>query len=360
MRLPNSHQTDRPNQYIAQDNDNFISSESDRQLLLIKQQDEELDELSASVERIGGVGLTIHEELLAQEKIIDELGLEMDNTSNRLDFIQKKVAMVMKKAGAKGQIVMILFLVGSDMGNWSQLPYELILIIVNRLNTMEDFLAFSGVCSSWRSVYLNKDWTPGPLLPWLMLSEKTNSRNRVFFSICTKKVFELYLPEASGKRCWGSSHGWLVTIGLDLKIHLLNPMTRVQMDLPPQSTFQNQPEDQVHHGNLLRVRSCFIHKAILLKTSALSTGTEDDFIVAAIFGEHRDLALAKPGSRAWITVETYPPYPFRDVVCCNGQVFALTDFGTLVVVDIGDPNRPRAVSVGAAMDLLGLYRKYND
>lgn len=31
-----------------------------------RQQDEELDELSASVERIGGVGLTIHEELLSQ------------------------------------------------------------------------------------------------------------------------------------------------------------------------------------------------------------------------------------------------------------------------------------------------------
>ncbi|KAL6498078.1 hypothetical protein OROGR_028475 [Orobanche gracilis] len=74
------------------------------------QQDEELDELSASVQRIGGVGLTIHEELLAQEKIIDELGMEMDSTSNRLDFVQKKVAMVMKKAGAKGQIMMILFL----------------------------------------------------------------------------------------------------------------------------------------------------------------------------------------------------------------------------------------------------------
>ncbi|CAK9152958.1 unnamed protein product [Ilex paraguariensis] len=111
MRMPNSHQPDKSNQYRAQDNDDFISSESDRQLLLIKQQDEELDELSASVERIGGVGLTIHEELLAQEKIIDELGLEMDSTSNRLDFVQKKVAMVMKKAGAKGQCMMILFLV---------------------------------------------------------------------------------------------------------------------------------------------------------------------------------------------------------------------------------------------------------
>ncbi|KAG5222831.1 hypothetical protein OIU76_026243 [Salix suchowensis] len=110
MRMPDSQQTDKSNQY-TQDNDDLIQSESDRQVLLIKQQDEELDELSASVERIGGVGLTIHEELLAQEKIIDDLGMEMDSTSNRLDFVQKKVAMVMKKASAKGQLMMILFLV---------------------------------------------------------------------------------------------------------------------------------------------------------------------------------------------------------------------------------------------------------
>ncbi|KAL5577755.1 hypothetical protein UlMin_019454 [Ulmus minor] len=110
MRMPNHHETDRSNQYGAHESDDFISSESDRQMLLIKQQDEELDELSASVQRIGGVSLTIHDELLAQEKIVDELGMEMDSTSNRLDFVQKKVALVMKKAGAKGQIMMILFL----------------------------------------------------------------------------------------------------------------------------------------------------------------------------------------------------------------------------------------------------------
>lgn len=112
MRLPidHSHQTSRSNQY-GQDNDDFISSESDTQLLLIRQQDEELDELSASVQRIGNVGLTIHDELLAHEKIIDELGNEMDGTSNRLEFLQKKVEIVIKKAGAKGQIMMMLFLV---------------------------------------------------------------------------------------------------------------------------------------------------------------------------------------------------------------------------------------------------------
>ncbi|KAG5235018.1 syntaxin [Salix suchowensis] len=76
----------------------------------MQQQDEEWMSL-VLVWRNWSVGLTIHEELLAQEKIIDDLGMEMDSTSNRLDFVQKKVAMVMKKASAKGQLMMILFLV---------------------------------------------------------------------------------------------------------------------------------------------------------------------------------------------------------------------------------------------------------
>ncbi|KAG5560996.1 hypothetical protein RHGRI_004127 [Rhododendron griersonianum] len=36
MRMPNSHQGGRSNQYAALNNDDIVSSESDRQLLLIK------------------------------------------------------------------------------------------------------------------------------------------------------------------------------------------------------------------------------------------------------------------------------------------------------------------------------------
>ncbi|KAF3338052.1 syntaxin-61-like protein [Carex littledalei] len=111
QELLGSSQTGRSNKQYAMDNDDFITSESDRQMLLMKQQDDELDELSASVQRIGGVGLTIHDELIGQEKILDELSMEMETTSNRLDFVQKRVAMVMKKASAKGQIMMIAFLI---------------------------------------------------------------------------------------------------------------------------------------------------------------------------------------------------------------------------------------------------------
>lgn len=114
MSLRSARQQDRSSHYIAKDHDDFISSESDRQMLLVRwimciyyyyylymndfycmlligefrQQDEELDELSESVQRIGSVGLTIHDELHAQEKLLEELGSEMDSTSNRLDFVQ--------------------------------------------------------------------------------------------------------------------------------------------------------------------------------------------------------------------------------------------------------------------------------
>lgn len=101
----------RGNHALTREDEEFYGLESDKQALIMKEQDQDLDELSASVERIGGVGLTIHDELISQDRIISDLGQEMDNTANRLDFVQKRVALVIKKAGAKGQIMMIIFLV---------------------------------------------------------------------------------------------------------------------------------------------------------------------------------------------------------------------------------------------------------
>ncbi|KAG6478591.1 syntaxin-61-like isoform X1 [Zingiber officinale] len=112
MQIPdgNTSHAEGSNQY-KKDYCDFITSESDQQVLLIKRQNEELDELSASVQRIGDMGLTIHDELIGQEMIFDELGKEMDITSSRLDFVKRKVAMVMKKTGVKCQTMMIAFLI---------------------------------------------------------------------------------------------------------------------------------------------------------------------------------------------------------------------------------------------------------
>ncbi|KAH9533507.1 hypothetical protein CY35_18G056500 [Sphagnum magellanicum] len=89
----------------------FVTDESGRQALIMKEQEEDLDDLSETVMRLGGVGLTIHEELTSQGILIDELGNDMDSTATRLDFIQKRVATVMKKAGWKGQVMIVVFLI---------------------------------------------------------------------------------------------------------------------------------------------------------------------------------------------------------------------------------------------------------
>ncbi|EFJ24789.1 hypothetical protein SELMODRAFT_100026 [Selaginella moellendorffii] len=95
----------------SQHNDDYIASESDRQSLLMREQDQDLDDISTSLEKIGGVGATIHEELSQQEGMIDELQHDVDSTSSKLAYVQKKLEHVIRKAGSKGQLAMVAALV---------------------------------------------------------------------------------------------------------------------------------------------------------------------------------------------------------------------------------------------------------
>jgi hypothetical protein len=82
-----------------------------------REQEEDLDDLSETIMRLGAVGLTIHEELSSQERLIDELGNDMDSTATRLDFIQVDnlppfspvQGNLARKSSVKLQGVLILF-----------------------------------------------------------------------------------------------------------------------------------------------------------------------------------------------------------------------------------------------------------
>lgn len=91
--------------------DSHIANESDRQELLLREQDEGLDDLSASLTHVGHVGVSIHEELSLQGQLMEKFSEDTDGTASRLDVVQKKLATVMKMAGWKGQVFMIVFLV---------------------------------------------------------------------------------------------------------------------------------------------------------------------------------------------------------------------------------------------------------
>ena len=66
-----------------------------------RQQDQDLDELSESVARLGQVGRTIGEELDTQ------LEEDVDGTTTRLGAAQKKLVQVIKRSGMGGQMAIV-------------------------------------------------------------------------------------------------------------------------------------------------------------------------------------------------------------------------------------------------------------
>ena len=223
--------------------------------------------------------------------------------------------------------------------DWSELFALLFEEIADRLFCMEDLFSFRMVCRSCRHFIRFEKHYYQPLLskgiPWLMLTQRETNVNdndndsdhegeinehhdddstRNFFSLSTNKSYSLYLPEACGRRCWGSRYGWLITLGIDLEIHLLNPITRAGLPLPPQSTFK--PRDPFHWPPS-ELRRHFVSKAVLGLLPSSSSFYEDQFIVFMLYLCGR-LAFARPGDNAWTAIKTPS---FIDVTFFNGQNF---------------------------------------
>ncbi|KAF3958835.1 hypothetical protein CMV_016298 [Castanea mollissima] len=224
-------------------------------------------------------------------------------------------------------------LVTSNNTVLSELPPDVIYEIVNRLHTFRDFIAAAGVSRTWRSVCLSIGRRPQ--LPWLMLSETLSTDMRHFFSLCDNNRYQLQLSEVQGKRCWGSPHGWVVTLGPDYETHLLHLMKRVQIALPPLNTIRRlaATEEWFH----------LVHKFILLKDPSHKLS----FLVIAIFGPVNRLAFARVafdrgegaalnrrGQDEWAIVTNPDNLIFNDVACFKDQIYVLCDNGKLVCLEI--------------------------
>ena len=82
----------------------------EHQQLLVRRQDEDLDDISVSISRIGQVGLTIGDELASQSKMLEDLEEDVDGVNARLAAAERKMREVLKKVGLRGQICVIIFL----------------------------------------------------------------------------------------------------------------------------------------------------------------------------------------------------------------------------------------------------------
>ncbi|KAK3225017.1 hypothetical protein Dsin_004879 [Dipteronia sinensis] len=99
------------------------------------------------------------------------------------------------------------------MANWAALNHDLLVEIVWRITWYDDFVAFGGVCTSWRSAASILNFrSKSPQMPWLMLPSKVDRNLRGFFSVTKGATRQIILPKAYAKKCF-SSRGFLITPG---------------------------------------------------------------------------------------------------------------------------------------------------
>ncbi|KAK4365488.1 hypothetical protein RND71_016846 [Anisodus tanguticus] len=215
-----------------------------------------------------------------------------------------------------------------EMPDWSELQHELLVLIVRRVNLIEDYLNFGTVCKSWHTVATKDNFNSDlPRVPWLMLAEeKDDITCRKFFSLYNGMILKKQIPKASGKRCM-ESMGWLITVGKDEgEISLLHPFSGVQIELPHQNTTK-------HYETFATEEPwTFVQKAVL---SANPSHTSD-YILMVIEGCFEFLSIWRPGDLLWTRIWKKSTYYRRisDVVYFNGHFYAVGYDGCVQVCDV--------------------------
>ncbi|XP_077219028.1 F-box protein SKIP23-like [Tasmannia lanceolata] len=225
------------------------------------------------------------------------------------------------------------------MSKWSELPNDILMLVLKRLPLIFDHIRFSFVCSSWQQAMVeNCGCLLSPRqLPLLMLPDKERSRIRQFFSVSENKLYNIQLPLFNGKWCCGSCMGWLITVDERSNVHLLNPLSRIQIQLPSLDKFTYH---QYHTDPDLPSDYAYIFKAVL-SASPIST---PNYIVVAIVTTMLRLSFYKPGDETWTTLETQWD-PFKDVIYYKGQFYAINHRGAVVICNFASSDLPKFTEI---------------
>ncbi|CAI9094443.1 OLC1v1030187C1 [Oldenlandia corymbosa var. corymbosa] len=191
--------------------------------------------------------------------------------------------------------------------DWSGLLPEMLEQIATRIRVVEDFMAFRGVCTCWRSAvtkgqFLNSSPNTTPLL---MLPEEK------------KIVMRLTVPKAKDKWCMRARFGWLLTVDFyaaTAEADLLNPISGAKMTLPSIDTFP----DYVGSEYIRNANKPFITKAVL----SADPSRTSDFVLMVVhtFGDFFGFWRSRDSS--WSKIES-PPGCVYLVESSSGELLAL-------------------------------------
>lgn len=82
-----------------------------RQQQLMQQQDQGLEMLAQSAERLGSLSMTISDELNQQNRMLDDMDRDLEEAGNNLDYVTQKTKEFIEKSGGAQNFMLILTLI---------------------------------------------------------------------------------------------------------------------------------------------------------------------------------------------------------------------------------------------------------
>ncbi|KAK9726487.1 hypothetical protein RND81_05G218700 [Saponaria officinalis] len=253
------------------------------------------------------------------------------------------------------------------MADWSNLPIDVTIVIAEKLEYYEDFMAFNCVCTSWRrATKFAHEPSASRKTPLLMIVDSTRCSKLKFYGLNKRVALELDFPipsttrgghdpndannaglrdlfcveedEASEWRYF-SSRGWLICVTqISFNIVLMHPLSRIVIQPPavPESIMKE------YSGSWDEIMYLAMFNKFVLSDCPSQTS---DYMIAMIFPTYRGLALWRSGDKEWTTL-CNPEYrhSFLDIAFYNGEFYAVDQSGTVVGLGKSSPPTPRVVT----------------
>ncbi|XBI75822.1 hypothetical protein VPH35_069143 [Triticum aestivum] len=217
------------------------------------------------------------------------------------------------------QVAQACMMEAAQYGPWSDLPPELLGLVLKRLPSLADCVRLRAVCHPWHS---NSLLQPLPLpFPWIALPDGT------FLSIPGGEVHRMPVPD--GASCRGSIDNWLFLMSSDDACTLMNPFSKTMLELPNLVTVWQR-----------EVRYESDPKQLVYKLAVPSPlDLSPDSLVAALIMDDGNidigaLCISQPSTATYSLLGKWPPlYPAFDVAFVDGKLYVVSVYGKLFIVE---------------------------
>ncbi|KAJ4747268.1 F-box SKIP23-like protein (DUF295) [Rhynchospora pubera] len=228
--------------------------------------------------------------------------------------------------------------------NWSNMPDDIIHLIVEKLRFYPYHRKAAAVCQDWYRITkeVHGSFNQNSIL--LLLPYNNMSEKCAFYEIYGSKTYELNLPNFHDKLVHGSSNGWVCVGDEDLNLSIINPLTRKEIKLPyPSYAIEvlqgNRPADFF--------RDPYIRLSILTKFAVLGNPfSTTGFGFAAIMSTYKELFVCRLGDTDWTPIKVRDPDPFcydtcrslHDLLYFKEKLVAINSGQEVTIVDFDGSN----------------------